>query len=56
MRNFQQETRQRVDELSTMNLISQAVTATLNLEETLPLVTQARHTVIRCQRRFGGLV
>jgi len=37
---LQHETRQRVDELSTMNMISQAVTATLNLEETLPLVTK----------------
>jgi len=37
---LQHETRQRVDELSTMNMISQAVTATLNLEDTLPLVTK----------------
>ncbi len=38
-----QESRQRVDELSTMNMISQAVTATLDLEETLTLVT--RHAI-----------
>ncbi|MFC1976413.1 GAF domain-containing protein [Chloroflexota bacterium] len=36
---LQLEARQRVDELSTMNMISQAVTSTLNLEETLTIVT-----------------
>jgi PAS domain S-box-containing protein len=34
-----QEARQRVDELATMNLVSQAVTSTLNLEETLTIIT-----------------
>jgi signal transduction histidine kinase len=34
-----QEARQRVDELATMNMVSQAVTSTLNLEETLTIIT-----------------
>jgi PAS domain S-box-containing protein len=34
-----QEARQRVDELSTLNVISQAMTSTLNLEETLTIIT-----------------
>jgi PAS domain S-box-containing protein len=33
------EARQRVDELTTMNMISQAITSTLNLEETLTIIT-----------------
>ncbi len=33
------EARQRVDELTTMNMISQAITSTLNLEETLTMIT-----------------
>jgi PAS domain S-box-containing protein len=34
-----QEARQRVDELATMNMVSQAITSTLNLEETLTIIT-----------------
>ncbi len=37
------ETRQRVDELSTMGMISQAVTSTLNLESTLTII--ANHAI-----------
>lgn len=33
------EARQRVDELTTMNMISQAITSTLNLEDTLTIIT-----------------
>ncbi len=34
-----QEARQRVDELTTMNMISQAITSSLNLQETLTIIT-----------------
>jgi PAS domain S-box-containing protein len=43
------EAQQRVEELSTMNMISQAVTSTLNLEETLTIVTD--HAL----RLFGAM-
>lgn len=34
-----QEARQRVDELTTMNMISQAITSSLNLQQTLTIIT-----------------
>ena len=34
-----QEARQRVDELTTMNMVGQAITSTLNLEDTLTVIT-----------------
>jgi PAS domain S-box-containing protein len=34
-----QEARQRVDELTTMNMVGQAITSTLNLEDTLTIIT-----------------
>ena len=34
-----QEARHRVDELTTMNMVGQAITSTLNLEETLTIIT-----------------
>jgi signal transduction histidine kinase len=48
------EARQRVDELATMNMVSQAVTSTLNLEETLAIITD--HAIRLLEAAAASLV